>query len=73
MQIPYRNGLRKMEEPNTNRIKLDQLTENFKQWLHIEDPNLLYTMAAMKVSHRIPGDPIWIQFIGPSSGGKSEM
>jgi hypothetical protein len=56
-----------------NRRELDQLIERFKNWLHIEDPMTLWTLCAVKFSHRLPGDPVWLMIIGPSSDGKSEM
>lgn len=40
--------------------------------MHIEDKSLLYTLAAIKISHQLDGDPVWLMIIGPSSGGKSE-
>jgi hypothetical protein len=57
---------------NSNREKLDKLSQKFGEWLHLEDPYLIPTLSAMKVSHKIPGDPIWLLLIGPSSGGKTE-
>jgi hypothetical protein len=56
-----------------NRPKLDKLVAEFREWLHIDDPSIIYTLAATKFSHRIPGDTIWLMLIGPSSGGKSEL
>jgi len=56
-----------------NRIILDSMIEKFKYWLHIEDEQLLYTLAAIKISHRLQGDPLWMMLIGPSSDGKSEL
>jgi len=62
-----------METFKRNRERLDRLGTTFGEWLHLEDQNFLYTVTAIKLTHKIPGDPVWIQFIGPSSGGKSEM
>jgi hypothetical protein len=56
-----------------NRVRLDKLVCELKEWLHIDDPSVIYTLAATKISHRIPGDTIWLMLIGPSSGGKSEL
>lgn len=58
-----------MEE---NRKHLDELEAIFQKWLHIEDRTFLNTLCAMKVSHKIPGDPLWLMAIGASSSGKSE-
>lgn len=56
-----------------NRPKLDKLVAEFREWLHLDDLSIIYTIAATKISHRIPGDTIWLMLIGPSSGGKSEL
>ena len=62
-----------MEHINQNRQWLDKLIERFQYWLHVEDKETLYTIAAVKISHKIRGDPVWIMVIGPSSDGKSEI
>lgn len=56
-----------------NRKELDSLVNRFKYWLHIEDPSTIWTLCAAKISHRLPGDPVWLMVIGPSSDGKSEL
>lgn len=56
-----------------NRKHLDELVDNFKKWLHIEDPGTLHTLCAVKMAHKLPGDPVWMMLIGPSSDGKSEV
>jgi DNA-binding transcriptional ArsR family regulator len=56
----------------SNRVHLEKLKQRFQEWLHIDDSQLLYTIAATKISHKIQGDPIWIMVVGPPSGGKTE-
>ena len=56
-----------------NRRILDELVERFQYWLHIEDPYVIYTIAAVKASNKMSGDPVWLMLIGPSSDGKSEI
>jgi hypothetical protein len=56
-----------------NRERLIHLKTTIKEWLHIEDESMLDCVASVKASHRMGGDPIWIQIIGASSGGKSEV
>ena len=58
---------------NGNRRILDELMERFNFWMHIEDPYVIYTIAAIKATHRMPGDPTWLMLVGPSSDGKSEI
>jgi len=57
----------------TNRDRLNRLQDKFKEWLHLENDTLLYTLTAAKLTHKLPGDPVWLMLIGASSGGKSEM
>lgn len=56
-----------------NRKHLNDLLERFRYWLHIEDEYIIYTIAAVKTSHKIYGDPIWLMIVGNTSDGKSEM
>lgn len=62
-----------MAETSQNRKLLDELVERYRMWMHIEDPYLIYTTIAVKISHRIPGDPIWLLIVGNTSDGKSEI
>lgn len=45
----------------------------FRETMLIEDPYILPVMLATTLSHFTEGDPIWVIFIGPSSGGKTEF
>jgi hypothetical protein len=58
-----------MEE---NIDKLNKVRQTFKKWLHMKDTQTLDTLLAVKMSHRLDGDPIWMMIIGASGGGKSE-
>lgn len=54
-------------------VDLETVVATFRRWLHIPDPGALYAMLAAVVANRLPGDPIWVLFVGPPGGGKSEM
>jgi len=54
-----------------NRKLLEALKERFNRWLHIDDYGTLYTLAASKISHKLPGPTIWAMLIGASAGGKT--
>lgn len=56
-----------------NRELLDNLVKRFSYWLHIENPQTIYTLVAAKITHQLPGDPVWLMVIGPSSDGKTEL
>jgi hypothetical protein len=55
-----------------NIDELNQLKDTFKTWLYVEDDGIIDTICATKVTHMIEGDPVWLQIIGASSGGKTE-
>jgi len=50
-----------------------ELREEFDKWLYIEDQEYLSVLLAVKVSHFMPGDPVWMFIIGPSGDTKTEM
>lgn len=54
-------------------MTIQELIEKFQEVLYIEDTSIIPVVAATVLSNRIPGDPIWLMIVGPSSGGKSEI
>ena len=55
-------------------MKRQDLHNELKKVLYIEDTNLVDTMlASVFANSRMIGDPVWLTVIGPSSGGKSQM
>lgn len=64
-----------MVEPvDENREALNLLIKNFQYWLHIEDPQIIQFVAALKVSHKLTSpENIMALLIGASSAGKSEI
>jgi hypothetical protein len=42
-------------------------------YLLIEDPDVLRVTLATAASHNLPGDPVWLVLIGPSSSAKTEI
>lgn len=45
----------------------------YQKWLHLPDPSVLLTIWGTVAANRLPGDPLWLFVIGPSSSGKTEM
>lgn len=54
-------------------LPLDDVLATFRRWLHLPDPGALYVALATVVANRLPGDPVWLLLVGPSSSGKSEI
>lgn len=54
-------------------VKFKELQDITNTWMMQADPHALKVMAATVIANRLPGDPIWIFLIGPSSGGKTMM
>jgi hypothetical protein len=44
----------------------------FQKWLALPDPGFIEILLGAYVANIIPGDPVWLLGIGPSSGGKTE-
>jgi hypothetical protein len=58
-------------KPKT-RTTLTDVENEFDRHLWMNHDLLHVTLAAV-VANRLPGDPVWVLIVGPSSSGKSEM
>ncbi len=55
-------------------ITFSELEKRVNRWLLISDPGVLKMIAAVYVANCLDGrDPVWVMFVGPSGGGKTEM
>lgn len=54
-------------------MPLDEVCAVFKCWLYLPDTGPLLVVLAALVANLIPGDPVWLMLVGPSSGGKTEI
>jgi Bifunctional DNA primase/polymerase, N-terminal/Primase C terminal 1 (PriCT-1)/DeoR-like helix-turn-helix domain len=52
--------------------ELGDVVATFRHWLHLPDAGALYVALATVVANRLPGDPVWLLLVGPSSSGKTE-
>jgi hypothetical protein len=55
------------------KISLVDVKRVIRKWLYIEDSTSLDVMLGTYVANKLPGDPIWIIFIGPPSNAKTEL
>jgi hypothetical protein len=53
-------------------IELPDVINTFQSWLELSDPAFIEILLGTYVANLIPGDPVWLLGIGPSSGGKTE-
>ena len=54
-------------------IKFSELEDKVNSWMMQADPHALKIMAALVIANKLPGDPVWMFIVGPSSGGKTMM
>lgn len=49
------------------------IQKELQRWLYISDPEAVDVLMAVAISNNLPGDPLWLYYVGPSSGGKTEV
>jgi hypothetical protein len=55
-------------------LRLGELVERFRAWMHFPDPLPLYVVLAAVLANRMErGDPFWLVVLGGSSRGKTEL
>lgn len=59
--------------PLPGQVRLPDVIEVFRRWLHLPDVGALEAVLAALVANRLPGDPVWLMLVGPPGGGKSEL
>lgn len=50
-----------------------ELCAVFEKWLLIADQNVIRILLASLIAHHFETDPLWIFFVAPSSGSKTEI
>lgn len=58
-------------ETSNNKVTLDDVRKKFKEYLYLDDTDMLEVMLATILSNRIEGTPIWMIFCGASGDKKS--
>lgn len=54
-------------------ISYEELVAKFHKWLLISDEGIIDLLIGVIFSNRLPSDPVWLNLIAPSSGGKTEL
>jgi hypothetical protein len=54
-------------------ITLDDVTTRFRERMHLPDEIPLYAVFGTVAANYLPGDPVWLGLIAPSSSSKTEL
>lgn len=57
----------------TGRPLWRQIKEPFEKWLSLPNYDVVEVVAATVIANRLPGEPLWLAVVGPSSSGKTEV
>jgi len=55
------------------RISHENVYKVFKKWLHLPNNEMIDIMFGSVIANRLEGDPLWIFFVAPSGGTKTEL
>jgi 5S rRNA maturation endonuclease (ribonuclease M5) len=61
------------EQVKTNTITYQELCNTIDKWLLLPDKNVIRILLATLVSHFFTTDPLWMFFVAPPSGSKTEI
>jgi hypothetical protein len=54
-------------------VALDAALKVFRNWLHLDNDDVILTVAAAVVGNLAPGDPCWLLVVAPPSSAKTEV
>jgi hypothetical protein len=55
-------------------ISFEEYEKRVHRWMLLADPGILKILPAVYVANFLEGrDPVWVMFVGPSGGGKTEL
>jgi hypothetical protein len=57
----------------TTHADLSTVLAVFQHWLYLPDTDPVVVVLATAAANRLPGDPAWLQLVGPPGGGKTEI
>jgi len=60
-------------KPELKPISRQELFAEYKKWLHMRDDEALAVMFGTCFANRLHGDPLWLFFVAPPGGMKSEL
>lgn len=51
----------------------EELEQTYRKWLYMPDTKVLDIMFGTVFANRLEGDPVWLFFVAPPAGSKSEL
>ena len=57
----------------SGKTDLKKFKKKIKDWLYVEDEEVLEIVLASVISERLGGDPVWLFLIAPPGGSKTEL
>jgi hypothetical protein len=65
----HRSQTRDQQEAS---VSLQTIIQTYQDNYYLPDPSIIEVNLATIAANQLPGDPVWVQDIGPSSAGKTE-
>ena len=59
--------------PINPNLTNEELVATYKKWLYMPNTNVLDIMFGTVFANRLAGDPVWVFFVAPPAGSKSEL
>lgn len=74
-QHPTTDEVKKEQErlPLNPNMTNEELYATYKKWLYMPDTMVLDLMFGTVFANRLEGDPVWLFFVAPPAGSKSEL
>ena len=74
-QHPTTDEVKKEQErlPLNPNLTNEELYATYKKWLYMPDTMVLDLMFGTVFANRLEGDPVWLFFVAPPAGSKSEL
>jgi len=66
-------ALRKAEYLDLPPITIDDLEARVRRWMIVPDKGVIKLLCAHYVANKLGQRPVWLMFVAPSGGGKTEL
>jgi hypothetical protein len=58
--------------PSQSRLTREEVVAAFSKWLHLPDMEAIDVLMATAIAIYLPGDPLWLYYVGPPGATKTE-
>lgn len=74
VEIPWDTEEKKNNQALTGSgLSPEEVYDGYQKWLTFKDPTVIDLIFGSIFANRLPGHPLWMLLVGPSSSGKSEL